>query len=162
MTDEYPSPLETEVELDDELDAEELYRLQVQEEEEAEPRDRVHLLSLVLIIGAGVLILLLSGCPVPGGETAGVGQKNIVPVPGKPAAEGSVSVWIDQGHTLTSVLRAAGVQSQGTDLLGNGRYVIQVTPGTEASSVEALRSTGGVIDAGLVYDGGKLERADVE
>jgi len=148
------------------LDAEELYRLQVQakaaEENAHDSReDRARVLGLILILVAGALILFLRGCPAPGSVSSGEGDKAIEGVAGKSPLDGSISVWVDGKHSIGSVLAKARVSSAGKVSLGKGRWVVSVDAGSEESAVHKLRVTTGVVDAGRVYNGGDLTKSDV-
>lgn len=162
MAEEPQGPTDLDAGFDAGLDPDELYRLQQQEDDADESRGGLRILSLVLILLAGLVILMLSACPGPAGNVTGVTNKAIVPVPDKPAVEGSVSLWIQNARALDRVLRDAGIADKGSVSAGKGRFVIQVEPGTEAAAVLRLRQTPGVIDAGLVYDGGTLKKSDVQ
>lgn len=125
-------------------------------EDEADLKRRSYLgvIVAVIVIALAVLIvlLLLRGCGSGEESSAGKnGDKTIVPVTGLSPAKGAVSVWVDEGTSIDTVLTAAEVKSADVVNMGGGRYVIAVPEGTEASAAARLLKIDGVIDTGLVY-----------
>ena len=130
--------------------------------ESEKPRDRVGIIGLVLaIIAALLIVLLLRGCDAPGGR-AGDATRSIVPVEGLHPDPGMVSVWVKSGSSIESVLREAGVRSEETIDLGDGRYAVRVEPGTESDAARRMKESSLTYDAGLVYEDAPLTREDVE
>jgi hypothetical protein len=104
---------------------------------------------LVIIL----IVLLLRDCAGPSDGLSDVGGgKEIVSVPRYQPVRGVVSVWVSDQTTIREALRAAGVRSTEIISLGGGRYVVAVPKGLEQPTVEQLKSTDGVFDAGFVYD----------
>jgi len=112
------------------------------------------LLGMIAIIVIVVLIILMLLRDCGGGPDGpgGGGGKTIEPVAGYDTVPGLVSVWIAEGGNIDEVLADAGVEANGTTDTGNGRYIVEVAPGTELASAEKLQGTDGVYDAGLVYE----------
>ncbi len=104
--------------------------------------------TIVIVI---LLLLLLPRCSGSGADSNTNNDKTIVAVPKLPPVEGAVSLWIATGSDIDRVLAAAGVEGAYIDL-GQGRYVIEVPPGTEKRAAAKLVSQEGVYDAGLVYE----------
>lgn len=120
-----------------------------------QPEDRRTLwgalgVAAVLVIVILVLLLIPRCGSDPAGDGSGSG-KTIESVQGFDPVEGLVSVWISAETDIGTALSAAGVSANGTIDTGDGRWVVQVTPGGEQAASAALKRTRGVYDAGLVY-----------
>lgn len=126
---------------------------------EQEPRRRRGLMGLVSLLLSILLIIivlmLLRGCGVStsGGDDSGR-TRTIEPVLGSDEVAGLVSVWLGQGADIDEVLARAGVSAAGKTQVEQGYYVVEVATGTEQEAVAALKRTGGVVDAGLVFADG--------
>lgn len=122
-----------------------------------EPKPRRSLWGLlgmiaIIVIIVLIILLLLRDCGGGAGGPEGGGGKTIEPVAGYDTVPGLVSVWIAEGASIDAVLEDAGVDAAGTTDTGDGRYIVEVAPGTELASAEKLQGTDGVYDAGLVYE----------
>lgn len=130
-------------------------RVEPTEDAQAEERDNKRVAgavgALALIIIVILILLLLPRC---GGEqgSSSAGNKRIVGVPDAAAEPGMVSVWIDESRSLEAILGEAGVAAESVIDVNGGRYVIGVAKGSETTSVQRLRATAGVTDAGYVYE----------
>lgn len=109
------------------------------------------ILTVVLII---LILLLLRSCDISGRGGDEQGTRTIEPVLGSDPVEGMLSVWIGENTTVSKVLRDAGVSSSGAIDMGDGHWVVSVPAGSERTGVDALKKAAGVVDAGLVYEGG--------
>lgn len=128
----------------------------VQPEPTPEPEPRRSLWGLLgmialIVIVVLIILLLLRDCGGGPDGPGGGGGKTIEPVAGYDSVPGLVSVWIAEGDSIDAVLENAGVSATGSTDTGNGRYIVEVAPGTELASAEKLQGTDGVYDAGLVY-----------
>ena len=134
------------------------------EENEESGRDRKSLWGLISLILAIVLIililLLLRSCAISGRGGDEQGSRTIEPVLGSDPVDGMLSVWISENATVSKVLRDAGVSSSGAIDMGDGHWVVSVPAGSEQPGVERLKNTAGVVDAGLVFEGGAAGSAE--
>lgn len=135
--------------------AEYTYEPTADEIEDAE-RPRRSLWGLValvtVIIVVVIVLMLLRDC---GGVRSAVserGGKSIEVIEGYDPMKGAVSVWLSEGTSLDAVLSAAGVNATGRLDMGDGRWVLDVEPGTEKRAITALAGQQGVHDAGRVYE----------
>lgn len=128
---------------------------------EEKPRNRRTLWGLVvlviLIVLVVLLLLLLRDCG--GGRDAGdAATKTIEAVEGLEPVPGVISVWLKPDVDVEQAISDAGIEASDALDMGEGRYVLQVTEGSEDQAVEAVAALGTVYDAGLVYqqpDAGK-------
>lgn len=109
------------------------------------------ILAILLII---IILLMLRSCAERGDDDNGATTQTIEPVLGSDPVEGMISLWIRDGANVSTVLRDAGIASDGSIDMGDGNYTVTVRVGSEARSVEALKGVAGVLDAGRVYAGG--------
>lgn len=121
------------------------------EGERAAPQPARLLGVLLLFVTLIVLLLLLQDCGGSGISDSGDDKRQIEEVENAEPVDGLVSLWVEPGVDVEFVIAKSGVKSQGSTDLGESRYVIEVVPGSESRSVEALQSVRGVYDAGLVY-----------
>ena len=113
------------------------------------------LISLILAIALIILVLLLlRSCDISGRGGDEQGSRTIEPVLGSDPVDGMLSVWISENVTVSKVLRDAGVSSSGAIDMGDGHWVVSVPAGSEQSGVAKLKKAAGVVDAGLVFEGG--------
>lgn len=125
-----------------------------QQEATAQPaREPLRLVSLVLILIAALLIVLLMlDMWGPTGSESRVNRRSIETVPGKRPIAGTIAVWVEGDSRVEDVLADAGVSHGDLTDLGQGRYVVEVTEGTEVQAVRTLKGRPGVSDAGYVFD----------
>ena len=115
------------------------------------------LISLLLAIALIILVLLLlRSCAISGRGGDEQGSRTIEPVLGSDPVDGMLSVWISENVTVTKILSDAGVSSSGAIDMGDGHWVVSVPAGSEQSGVAKLKETAGVVDAGLVFEGGAV------
>lgn len=127
----------------------------IEEIEEAQEPQRSlwGLLALVIaVVVVVVVLLMLRGCGGSSALSASRAGKTIEAVKGHDPVSGSVSLWVAEGKSVDTVLRAADVEAGGRLNLGEGRWVVDVAPGTEARAIKALGRQEGVHDAGRVYE----------
>lgn len=128
------------------------------EDEEEAGGDRKSLWGLISLILTAVLIililLLLRSCDISGRGGDERGSRTIEPVLGSDPVDGMLSVWISENATVSKVLRDGGVSSSGAIDMGDGHWVVSVPAGSERAGVDKLKKTAGVVDAGLVFEGG--------
>lgn len=125
----------------------------VEDEYEGAERPR-RSLALPLAVIAVVIIAWPLMQSFGGGSSDGAGSRDgytIEAVEGHEPVEGAVSVWVAAGASIDAVLADAGISAKGRIDLGEGRWVVDVEPGSEVKAVQALSKTEGVHDAGRVY-----------
>ncbi len=123
------------------------------EEEQQHPkRNLMTLISILLLVVLVILVLLmLRGC----GSTSGLntrGAKTIGSVEGAQAVDGVISVWVEEGTDLQTVLDEAEVPFQDIIDLDGGRYLVVVTQGVELEAAQRIADHSGVNDVGRVYE----------
>jgi hypothetical protein len=109
------------------------------------------LLAIALII---VILMLVRSCGFSDRRGGDAATRTIEPVLGSEPVEGMLSVWVNEDVSVSKVLRDAGVSSSGAVDMGDGHWVVSVPSGAEPGGVEKLKKTAGVVDAGLVFQGG--------
>jgi ABC-type cobalt transport system substrate-binding protein len=122
-------------------------------------RSLIGLLAVIAVIIILVLMLLLLRSCDSGKKDGGAdkGGKEIVAVEGFKAVPGQVSVWVTQGGNVATILTLANLRDAAVTNMGGGRYIVAVPAGTEAAAIKALRSAGGVYDAGEVFSDGSAQ-----
>lgn len=126
---------------------------ELEDEARSQKRSLWSLLPVLLaIIIAIVALLLLRDCAATAGRDGDENRKTIEDVSGMEPVAGVVSLWIEQDADVDEVLAAAGVSADDRIDLGDGRFVLDVAPGSESGAVTALEKTPGVNDAGRVFE----------
>lgn len=106
---------------------------------------------LVLIVIFVILLLRDCGAGADSGGGRG-GAKTIERVEGMEPVAGAISVWISSDTSIDRAVAGAGVNAGEMTSLGQGRYLVEVEEGSEATAIRSLKAQSGVHDAGRVYD----------
>lgn len=141
-------------------------QLEDEDDEEREGRRSRGIISIIIAIVIVIIVLLmLKDCG--GSERGGKDDdtRSIIGATENKYEKGYVAIWLRSGQNLRQVLAAAGVPYQGAIDMGDGKWVIAVTPGSEKVTATLLLNHG-VWDADLVWNsksGGmsyELQRGD--
>lgn len=123
--------------------------------DEQQPTKRLGslLATLALVVVIIFIILMLRSCgEKASGEGSATGGKTIEAVEGYVPVDGAVSVWISESSKIDDVISVAGVKATDYVDMGGGKYILDVTPGTEDEVINALQQIKGCYDAGKVYE----------
>lgn len=111
------------------------------------------LITLGVVVATVIAaLLMLRDCGAGTADTSDRGGKSIGSVSGRKPTAGMVSVWLQSGAQINAVLASADVDHGSYVDMGDSRWVVEVTPGSEKKAARAISRQKGVHDAGLVYE----------